>query len=154
MNEEKWIFTVLLLTAAVQDLKSRKISGVLLAAGAGTGILVCAARWLGMQESVQKTSDLTLHVLRFLPGAVLLFLSRVTGGNVGAGDGLFFLTAAFYMNGEKLIILLSGGLFFCSIFAAVLLLWGKAKGVDMRKKRLPFLPFLLPVWGWIAAFVP
>lgn len=151
MSGEKWIFTCFLAAAAWQDLKERRVSAGLLAAGCAAGAALQVLRWLKIPWlpgfACQGAEGLPAALLLFVPGVILLFISRATKGGVGAGDGFFFLMAAFYLEGEEMALLLSGGLFFCSICSLAIMLWGKINGVDVRKKRLPFLTFLLPVWA-------
>ena len=75
-----------------------------------------------------------------LPGILLLGISALTKEGVGRGDGWFFLVAGIYMGLGKTLLLLWGSLLLCFPVSLFLLYAGRG-----RKKRLPFLPFVLPV---------
>lgn len=73
-------------------------------------------------------------------------------GAIGMGDGLFFIVSAIFLGFWTSIALLLFGLMFCSACSLGIVCWGIAAGVNVRKKRLPFLPFLLPAWILVRLF--
>ena len=133
------LFTVFLGLAARQDQKKRKIPVTMFLWFGLPGILV----WF-----ITAFSGTSLHaaVLGFLPGVFCLFLSYGTRGAIGAGDGCFFLAAALYLPWKQVWILLLGGFLWCSVGSLYILGKGLLQGRAVRGVRLPFLPFLLPVW--------
>ena len=83
--------------------------------------------------------------LAMLVGVALLALSILTRQAVGAGDGWFFVVSALYLGLQRNVLLLLGGLTACFIYCSVLLVWGRLRCVSVRKRKVPFLPFLIPV---------
>lgn len=146
-REMSLIFTGFLLVAAWQDFRSRKIqvwlylcfgaAGLLAAVMGGEGGVLTPGRgWLGIAAAV-------------LPGLCLLLLSHLSRGGIGSGDAWFFMVAALYLELWEMLALLFYGLLFCSTCSLGIVTWGMASGVNVRKKRLPFLPFLIPAWIWL-----
>lgn len=150
------LFTCYLLAAAGCDLRTKKIPVILClgfgAAGAAAGL-------------PGRTGEDVLFAV--LPGLFSLLLTRLTGGEPGAGDGVFFLTAALYLSAEETWILWMGGLALLSFGGLCMIGIQKASVCRGREKsykggckcgkkeqeasgcwkqRLPFLPFLVPVW--------
>lgn len=142
------VFTVYLGLAAWQDQKKRIIPVKLLIWFGALGILLDLAIVL---ELVSARAEVTLGsaALGMLPGLFCLLLSKGTCGALGAGDGCFFLCAAFYLPWKQVWILLLGGLLCCSVGSLYVLGKGIVRGRTVRGESLPFLPFLLPVWFWM-----
>lgn len=78
-------------------------------------------------------------LLSFLPGVLLLLVTKVSRQQVGAGDGLLLLAAGTFLRSR-----FTWGLFLASLFIAAIvsvgLLLGKKKG---RKQAVAFAPFVL-----------
>lgn len=158
MEWEEWIcrgylrkgaFVVYLLAAAWQDVSRRRIRGWVYWAGAILAALSRAAEMtsggLGELAEAQQPAELALGPL---VGLGLLALCRLTGGAVGAGDGWFFAVSGLYLGLWDNLLLLLSGLWLCFLFAGGMLLWGKCTGRDLRKRTIPFLPFLVPA-AWM-----
>ena len=79
------MFGGFLLTAAAEDMRHRKVSRRLLLTAA-----VCGIPW-GLRGAFCGCA--ASFAAGFLPGAMLLLLSRLSQGAVGSGDGMFFLAA-------------------------------------------------------------
>ena len=121
--------------AAVQDLRNLSISLRTFLIFGLLGAVLCICR-----RSLEPGALLQ----GFLPGLTLLVLSRLSGGSLGTGDALYFLTAAFYLELWQLFLLFAGGLLLCSGAALCMLAAGFLRGRDMRRKRIPFVVCLLP----------
>ena len=99
--------------------------------------------------------QITVWLLGMLPGIFLFWMERQTKGAVGLGDGCFFLITGCYLGGWRTLELLMGAVFVSSLAGGVwmltALLGGKGNGLweKIRKKKLPFLPCVLPVWIWM-----
>lgn len=78
-------------------------------------------------------------------GIVLLFISFVTKGALGAGDGLFLMIAGILLGGTRIMEILGLGIFLSGFVSCVLLIFKKVS----RKTALPFIPFLLLSYGII-----
>ena len=88
------LFTMFLLIAAVEDWRRRRISvGIFVVFGICAGIL-----W--MTASGNRPGNYGF-LAAFFPGLLSLFLTGISHGAVGAGDGCFFLITACYLCWEK-----------------------------------------------------
>ena len=137
---EKLVFTVMLILAACQDLKTGSIDARVLV------IFGCIGMWLNWSADVLWYERIASCGI----GVVLLLLHVLTGGRIGEGDGWFFVVTGLYLDWERNFLLLLGGLGLCFLFSlplAVQAILQKGKG---RKRELPFLPFSLPVGIWLA----
>lgn len=82
-------------------------------------------------------------------GIVELVGTRHYGEN--RGDGWFFIVSGFFLGWQECVMLLISGQIFCGIFGLAIMV-GAQIGTgreNIRKLRLPFLPFLLPASLWI-----
>ena len=129
------LFFVFLGTAAWQDLRTRSISLEVLAGGAAVG-----------KERLPGEI-----VLAMIPGIMLLLIGMLTRGLLGEGDGWFFIVTGFFLGWQECVMLLISGQIFCGIFGLAIMV-GAQIGTgreNIRKLRLPFLPFLLPASLWM-----
>ncbi len=118
-----------LLFCTWQDVKTGKISLRLICFFALTGILV---------NFVLK-SPLHTWVYSILPGLGILLFGRLSGEQIGYGDGLVMVVTGLFLEARGAVSLFLSGLLLCAVSAAVLFLSGKATA----KTTFPFLPFLL-----------
>ena len=135
-------FSLFLVLASWQDLKRQKISVwlLILFAVAGVGIR-------GFPAGTAGCTAAGLGILAAMaPGFFLLAVTGCSRGAIGSGDGCFFLAAACYLAWRETLLLLISGLFCSSLCSLGWLVFGLIRGRSMRKKRLPFLPFLIPAW--------
>ncbi|MEF9954215.1 MAG: prepilin peptidase [Clostridium sp.] len=136
----KLTYTLYLLIASWQDLKNRKIAVWLYVVFAITGVL---------ENILWQEFTWGEVVAAMIPGGLLLLLTKCSRGAIGSGDGWFFVVSAVYLGFWNITALLLYGLMCCSICCLGIIVWGSAAGIPVRKMRLPFLPFLFPVWIWI-----
>lgn len=141
------LFTVFLLSAAWQDLRSRKISIWLYIVFGIAGI--CGNLFGGVSQAAAGTTEWMEIAAAVIPGFFLLLVTHWSEGGIGSGDGWFFVVAALYLKFWITLALLFYGLMCCSACSLGMVVWGMASGINVRKKRLPFLPFLIPAWVWI-----
>lgn len=139
----KLAFLLFLILASWQDLKSRRISVWLYLVFQIIGIIM---------NFIWKDIRWGEAAAAMIPGVCLLMLSCLSRGAIGMGDGLFFIVSAIFLGFWTSIALLLFGLMFCSACSLGIVCWGIAAGVNVRKKRLPFLPFLLPAWILVRLF--
>lgn len=120
------IAAIFLAVNALRDIKRREIffwpSLLVLASGAIWHLLTYGAASL---------------MLSLIPGALLLASSHLSGGRIGAGDGIIALAAGPLLGLLQSARMLIGGIFLAGIAAAILLALGR------RGEELPFVPFLL-----------
>lgn len=87
-------------------------------------------------------------ILRLLPGIFFLICSRLTGEQIGYGDGIMLLILGGCLSSTWLWIICLIAIFLLALWAGILLGMKKAG----RHTRIPFLPFLwlasLAVWGY------
>ncbi len=149
MRISQWIFGMFLIRFAAEDGRCRRISLReliwFLAAGAavfGYGI------WTGSRGITPGRL-----LAAFFPAAVLAIFCRAGRGACGAGDALFFLGAAFFCPGPECLLLFLGAAGFLALFGVVssIARSGVSCFAGIRKKRLPFLPFVLGMWILMAA---
>lgn len=134
----KIIFSLFLIAAVCQDLRKKEISIYVLVL---FGCMAAAIRvWNG--GLVEGGGGAVIGVLLLLAG-------KATGGGIGYGDGWFFVVSGIFLGFWKNFCLLSYGAFLCGVICMVLFLWGMKGGADVRKRAIPFLPFLAPVWVWM-----
>lgn len=140
---EEWMkeafFTLFLVMTAAADWRWRKIPvWMFLFSGICGAVLWMAVPGDGL-ESHEAFAAL-------VPGGFSLLLTGISRGSIGVGDGCFLLAAACYLRWEKVWTLWMGGLLCCSLGSLFLIVKGRFRGNSVRKLRIPFLPFLVPVW--------
>lgn len=154
----KILWMVVLIEAAFQDFRERRVSVPLLLVGAGMGILG-ACLMTGAQYGIWMESGIAaesvdlmvkfakMQVLRIGKaagiGAILLILAKLTRGAIGGGDGLFFLMSAWYWDWKDLMILFLGALGVSSAWGMVWLMkrqWSRGGG--HAAKTMETIPFL------------
>ena len=77
-------------------------------------------------------------------GGGMLLWSAMTRGAIGRGDGLFFSVSGLYLGFFRNFILLMGGLTCCFLVCGILVIKGVCAGQNVRRRSVPFLPFLVP----------
>jgi len=135
------VTTGLLIWSGIQDIRHRSIHNAVLIAGAVlVGMLLIVD---GLCE--EGTANLILshgvpwrNVWGVLPGAGLLFLSRVTNGSIGAGDGWLLCICGAALGLKMNLSLLFYALILAGGASVVLLVLKKVR----KDTKLPFVPFL------------
>lgn len=133
------LFTVVSLWLAVEDLRYRSVSlwGIsALALVGGSGVIL----------EGRMAADVAGGLVT---GAVLVAFGKAVNGAVGSGDGLYIMAASLSLGFWGSVQLLCYGLVLCAVFAAIYFLWGQMKGICVRNREIPFLPFLVPVGVWL-----
>ena len=130
------VFGMFLFAAAWQDGKTKSV-GVWLFGAAGAAGLVLSL--------LQGTFGLD-RLFSCLPGGGLLLLSRFTDESIGAGDGFFFVVSGLFLNALMNLELLVYGISLNGAVCAAIYFYNRMRGRDVRKKTIPFLPFLVPIW--------
>lgn len=134
------VYLWVLVYAVWQDLRYRSLGrGFLLIAGMAGWLLrmSCGGEWHTV-------------ILSSTVGAALLGLSYLTDGGIGEGDGWFFVITGFFLSPAENVLLFLSGVAFCSIYSLTLTAAAVIGGGSVRKKKLPFLPYVLPVGLWLA----
>ena len=136
------VFLAALCLAAATDLKSRTISKGFLLIFMLLGILW----WLFSQRPFSET------LLAMLPGVVLLLFSRITAGEIGEGDGWFFVVSGLFLSWREAAVLFLSGLMLCGGYGPFAFAARASRGKDMRKKRAPVPPFFFSRGNWLLFF--
>lgn len=122
------IFAVL----GVVDIKRKSIDIRLLIIAA---VLIMAGGLFALDRSLPD------RALGLIPGLIMLFCGKITRGGVGTADIVLVLALGVgngFFEGAGIV---SASLIFCGLFAISVICFSFKKG-DLRKKTLPFIPFL------------
>lgn len=143
---ERWLFAAFLLLAAAQDLKEKQVDiwiyllfgGAALALGTGRELADGAAcSWLEYLSGV-------------VPGIGLLAVSALSRGEIGAGDGYFFLVSGLFLEFWDNLMMLCYGVLFCGFYCLGYWFWCRFHmDMDAGKRIVPFLPFVVPPGIWL-----
>lgn len=140
--------------AALQDLRHRSIAAKTFAIFGLWGF-AAAVFQMAMEGSSMKFL-FSLHSLvsifsPFLPGILLLILSKILRGAVGNGDALYFLTAAWFLPMGKLVWVLCAGFCFSAAAGLCLILKNCLLGRRQRNIKNCPLPFAAIVFPAVCA---
>lgn len=132
----KWFWLLGLTLAAWEDLRSREFPYWIF--------------WIWLVPGIGNAASdgLLGHLEAASVGAGLLLVSRATRGALGAGDGLFFLLSACYLDLRETGLLLIMGLGISGIWSmAVILRNCMAQNRDRHSdRRGGTIPFLACIW--------
>lgn len=119
---------IFLLIGTWQDMKTRKI-------GMQWIILFGTA---GMIMNIVFHSPWHIWFSGIMPGIVILIFGKLTGEQIGYGDGLIVIVTGLFLSGRENVSLFLIGLFLCAVSTTALFFTGKIT----RRTTLPFVPFL------------
>ena len=141
---KQMIFLCFLILAAYQDLRMKSIESRLFWLFGFTGIGICLLEKRSLSEVMVSCGI----------GGILLLVSRWTRGGIGEGDGWFFVVSGLYLPGRANGVLFLCGLSLCFLVSLPLAVMSVIRRGNGRKRRLPFLPFLLlpGIWLGLTAF--
>ncbi len=133
-------FLVILCVAAWQDLRERSVDSRFLMVSGVVGAAYALAAERGGREI-----GLSCAI-----GGGLLALSILTRGQIGEGDGWFFVISGLFFDVRENLLLFVLGLVGCFLFSLCLAVGALRRRAAGRRRGIPFLPFLVP-WGiWLA----
>lgn len=174
----KCLLAVFAVVCAWQDIRTMSIRREVVAIGiigvaAGTMLAVCADPGNiqpGVQPVAESAASLTHGnpaygdlILGCLPGIALMIVSYVTG-QIGIGDGLYFIIVGTALGLKRTLMLMLLALFLNALVSSGMLIWAKFAGAaaehrdarirteeamkadmtirteNILKRRLPFLP--------------
>ncbi len=123
------LFTLILLSAALEDIKSREISNIVPVALILSGLV-----------SIIISGDIFGRIMASLVfGAVFLLLSFVLKGSIGLGDVRLISCSAFALGFERMLGTLVISLVLVFLMSIILLSFNRMG----RKGVIPFAPFIL-----------
>ncbi len=151
------IFSSFLIIASWQDLRRKQVQmWVFLVFGtlAGTWFLCFAGAEIFSLLKNERTKSIGsilcqtvgqagIWVLPALvPGLLLFWSNRISGGAVGSGDSLFFLITGVLLGWETTVSLFLASTGLCGIFCLALYVWYRVvHGENASRRTVPFLPF-------------
>lgn len=138
---KEMLFLIFLAVAAWQDMRDKEIDAWLYVVFGG---LI----WFG-KLCFDGPVELWQEAVNAVPGIALVLLSRLSGGAVGEGDGWFFVVAGVALGVWNAVALFFMSLFLCCLWCAGMAVWGWRRRISVRRKTVPFLPFVLPAVLWI-----
>ena len=138
---KEMLFLIFLAVAAWQDMRDKEIDAWLYVVFGG---LI----WFG-KLCFDGPVELWREAVNAVPGIALVLLSRLSGGAVGEGDGWFFVVAGVALGVWNAVALFFIALFLCCLWCAGMAVWGWRRRISVRRKTVPFLPFVLPAVLWI-----
>lgn len=131
---------ITMITAALFDVRTKKIPLPVIGAAAGCSLL---AGMLLLRNGTCTAQELAASLM---PGAALLLVALVTKEAVGLGDGLLLMATGPLFGWQRMLLCIAAALLLTTVASAVLLAVKKAD----RKTKIPFVPFLAAGMGVIS----
>ncbi|MBO4783032.1 MAG: prepilin peptidase [Lachnospiraceae bacterium] len=127
----KILFGVYLAYLSVEDIRKKSLP----VPGIAAGLL-----FVPFFVITEGASNITLldNLKGMIPGELLIFISFLSRGQIGIGDGAVVLITGVAIGIGNIVIVLTGALLLISVFSMLMLLLGKLN----RKSTLPFVPFV------------
>lgn len=114
---------------SIEDIRERKITVTVTLFSGIVGILL---------HLLFQNQSIFAMLLGMVPGILLLGLSQMTHGQIGAGDGIVFMLTGFYLGFVENMLLMLLSFTLAGIWGFLLL----AAGCCQRRDRIPLIPFL------------
>ena len=122
------LFLLFLLTAALRDLKDRRVERWILLAGIAAGLVFPVDPGLSL--------SLRERIPAVFPGMFFLLLRRA-GAAVGEADGLALIACGLFLGISREAGLLLAASFLCAGVAGVIFLRGIFRGENLGKRKIP-----------------
>lgn len=155
----RWFWLACLTAGAVSDIRDRRVSCRLLVVCAAAGMLSAAGCGFPGAEpeltggiagtAARLTAAAAEYGAALAAGLAVLAVGRLTGGGIGAGDGLFLMASVWYLTAGEVWLLLLGGLAVSWVWSVGMVARGVRSGENMHGKTLPFLACMWPVGLWM-----
>lgn len=114
---------------SVMDFKSKRISLKIMVA-----LFLAGCFFRGAQGELFTW----MLLLRLFPGIICFFLTWITRGSIGIGDGCMFLVLGVFLSLEELLVVCMLALGMVGVTALVLMVFFHKK----KNYEIPFVPFL------------
>ena len=142
------LFIGFLLTAAVQDFQRKKVKLWVYAFFGVLALVLDGYLWIMPDYHFLWINHLGSCCL----GVCLILAGRFLEGEIGIGDGLFFLISGLMLDFFQNLTVLCTGVVLCGLYGMVLFVWNQIYWKkDVRKLTIPFLPFAVIPGLWITA---
>lgn len=131
----KFVYVLFMTICAVQDKRERAVRDSVYVLFSILGI-IC---------SVLSERNFFNILLAFIPGIVLLMISKLSGEALGMGDALFYMVSAMYIDIRVVFIMLLVSMFICGIISLFIIAY---YGIGRRGRHefsIPYLTILLPI---------
>lgn len=137
------IFIFLLFTiCAIQDIRTKKISKLLLFVGGGIiAVIVLVTNLFLTGDNFRE------QLLGLLSGLIILVLSFCLREKIGKGDGILLCISGLGLGLTQNLAIIAYGLLSAGLVSVVLLALHRIK----REGSIPFVPFLL--FGYVVCFL-
>lgn len=146
MVSQKILYLTFLTVCGLEDLYKNHIHIWLTALFGLAAAVLDVYIYLGGINSVPWSDRLASCGL----GIMVLAGSRLFRGGIGTGDGLFFLVSGLMLSFEENLMILYTGIIVCGVYCLMLYCWNRMRyGRDIRNKKVPFLPFVVPGGIWL-----
>ena len=124
------VLGIFLFTAAICDIKTKKLPLILLTIWISAGALLYL---------LLRPASMTDEFMGVLIGIVFIAVAVVSDGKLGMGDGAAILAVGIYLGGRSAGFTCLYALILSAAFSVAVLMTGKYT----RNKEIPFIPFLL-----------
>lgn len=133
------IFLVYLLTAAIQDLSRKQVKIWVFVLFGILALTLDGYMWVILGEKFSWET----HLWGIVLGAGLLLGGKMCGGNIGAGDGWFFVVSGLLLGIWENLIMFCIGVLLCGIYGLTIFTWRWVRtGKSAGKVTIPLLPFV------------
>lgn len=126
----KGVLIVLLLLSSYQDIKKKEIGLLPMAIGIA---IIFFLNFLNYENINWTEKALAVSI-----GGVLIFLSFISKGQIGIGDGLLFAVIGFGVGFWNSLSILMCSLLIASVFSCYLIIIKKKR----KSTEIPFVPFV------------
>ncbi len=141
------LFLAFLWIAAIQDFFQKQVKLWVFVLFGVIAIIISSYLWISQNHDFPWKEHLGSCCL----GTLLLGAGKLCNGEVGSGDGLFFMVSGTMLGFGENLALLCSSIALCGIYSLIYLCFYQIQGRNMRKATLPFLPFALLPGTWLVS---
>lgn len=148
---ERWLFGGFLLIAAVQDWRTKRVDVRVYLLFGGAALITIV--WNVLNKGTLSGCGWKGCLGSISIGVGLLLLGHLSRGEIGTGDGCFFIVSGLLLNFWENLLLLSYGTLLCGLYSLCCIVRSRLYIEETVTKRVvPFLPFLIPPGVWLLAY--
>ncbi len=131
----RFVFMLFMVICAIQDKRERAVKD---------SVYVLFSI-LGLIFGIFSERSFFNIISAFIPGMLLVVISRLSGEALGMGDAFFYLVSAMYLDIGSILIMLLISMFICGIIALLVIAYYGIGERDRHEITIPYLTVLLPV---------